>query len=102
MKQDGTELAHYKFLVNWEPQVGDFVIYHGWVYSRWYGVVSSISRTDHTVTVVKSGLPVLLLNLSPDEHAKNQEVIPIADIRNSVGGKYAAFRAVGNNVLWFI
>lgn len=97
-----SDLAHYRYLTDWKPQVGDVVIYHGWVFSHWYGVIAGIDPSNHTLSVINKGLPVLMLTLEPGEYEKNTKVIPISDIRKSTGGKYAVQRAVGNNLIWFI
>ena len=101
MNQTSMNLAHYKFLVNWTPQIGDFLVYHGLIYGRWFGVINAISPNGD-ITVIKSGLPLLLLSMDTSEYQKNQQVLSLASVRNSTGGKYAAVRAVGNNLIWFV
>ncbi len=96
-----TDLAHYKSIAEWTPQVGDFLIWHGWL-THWFGVICGVSNQDHTVTVIKKGIPILLLTLDQGEYEKNREIIPAARIRRSVSGKYTAQRAIGNNIVWYI
>tara|TARA_R100001244_G_scaffold25113_2_gene25402 strand:- start:66541 stop:66846 length:306 start_codon:yes stop_codon:yes gene_type:complete len=97
-----SDLAHYRYLNEWKPEIGDTVIYHGWLYSHWYGIISGINPADHTLAVIHKGLPVLMLTLDPGEYEKNTTIIPISDIRKSTGGKYAVQRATGGNIVWFI
>lgn len=97
-----TELAHFKYLDEWSPQVGDIVVYHGWVLNHWYGVISAINQDAHTINVIHKGLPVLMLTLDPGEYNDNSSTVAIANIRRSTGGKYAIIRSISNNVVWFI
>jgi hypothetical protein len=94
-----SDLAHFKYLTEWSPQIGDIVIWHGW-FTHWYGVVSSI--TNSTVGIIKSGLPILLLTMDQSDYDGNTMNVSISDIRRSTGGKYATIRSVGSNTVWYI
>lgn len=97
-----SDLAHYRYLNEWKPQMGDIVIYHGWVFNHWYGVINGINPQEHTVSIIHRGLPVLMLTLDPGEYEQNTKIVPISEIRKSTGGKYAVQRATGSNIVWFI
>ena len=95
------ELAHYNSLQKWKPQVGDFIIWHGW-FQHYFGVVSSVNVNDNSIDIIKKGLPLLLFEMVPEEHNKNKIKADIGNIKNSGGGKYAAIRANNNNVVWYV
>lgn len=95
------DLAHYDSLKNWKPQVGDFIVWHGW-FQHYFGVISSMAKEDNSVEVIKKGLPLLLFEMPAEQHDKNKTKINIGDIKGSTGGKYAAIRAHGNNIVWYI
>ena len=101
MIQTPSDLAHFKYLTQWKPLVGDIIIWHGW-FTHWYGVVKSIDANDNELHIIKMGLPVLLLTLDPGEYEGNTVKIPIHKVRQSNGGKYAAIRSVGSNTVWYI
>lgn len=83
--QSGLPLA--KFINNrqWQAQVGDFIIWHGW-WKRWYGVVNGVDR-DH-VYVIKENLPILLFTMAPEDHLKNTMKISINKIVNAPPGEF--------------
>lgn len=95
------DLAHYDNIRKWEPQIGDCIIWHGW-FQHYFGIVSGILKEDNSIEIIKKGLPLLLFNMVPEEHDNNKIKIDIGEIKGSRGGKYAAFRAYGNNIIWFI
>lgn len=95
------DLAHYNTLRNWDPQIGDFIIWHGW-FQHYFGVISSIIHNEQSVEVIKKGLPLLLFEMVPEEYEKNKKKISIGSIKGSRGGKYAIIRAQGNNIVWFV
>ena len=95
-------LAQHAPIGSWKPDIGDFVIWHGWV-QHWFGVVCKI-ETDE-ITVIKKGMPILLFSLTQNEHENNKEVINLAHIRSGSsfwGGKYAAVKSVGSNLIWYV
>lgn len=95
------DLAHYDSLRNWKPQIGDFIVWHGW-FQHYFGVISSIVRESNSVEIIKKGLPLLLFEMSPEQHDKNKIKVNIGDIKGSSGGKYAAIRAHGSNIVWYV
>lgn len=101
MNQIPSDLAHFKHLIQWTPQIGDMVIWHGW-FTHWYGVVRLVDTVDNQVHVIRKGLPVLLLTLEQGEYENNTIKIPIHKIKKSSGGKYATIRSVGSNTIWYI
>lgn len=95
------DLAHYDSLRKWNPQIGDFIVWHGW-FQHYFGVVSSILREENSIEVIKKGIPLLLFAMPPEQHDKNKVKINVGDIKGSTGGKYAAIRAAGNNIVWYV
>lgn len=95
------DLAHYDSIKKWKPQVGDFIVWHGW-FQHYFGVISDILKEDESVEIIKKGLPILLFDMPPEDHNKNKIKIGIGEIKGSRGGRYAAIRAQGNNIIWYI
>jgi hypothetical protein len=95
------DLAHYDSIKKWSPQIGDFIIWHGW-FQHYFGVISGINKDDNSVEVIKQGLPLLLFDMPVEQHEKFKTKVGIGEIKASRGGKYAALRASGSNVIWYI
>jgi hypothetical protein len=95
------DLAHYDSIKKWNPQIGDFVIWHGW-FQHYFGVISGFDKEDNSIEIIKQGLPILLFDMPPEQHDKNKIKVDIGEIKASRGGKYAAFRAYGNNIIWYV
>lgn len=94
--QTTVDLAMWKPIDQYRPQIGDTIIWHGWVVSHWYGIISEINN-DGTLKVVTAGIPSLLF----DKQKKHKD-IKLNDIVNSVGGEYSVIRSIGNSTLWFV
>ena len=101
MNLSSVDLAHHSDIKKWVPQIGDIIVWHGWL-QHYFGVVSNVIREENAVEVIKSGLPLLLFSLTPEEHNKNKIKIDIGTIKGSTGGKYATARAANNNITWFV
>ena len=95
------DLAHYNNIQKWKPQVGDFIVWHGW-FQHYFGVISSVDINNNNVEIIKKGMPLLLFEMVPEEHNKNKVKMDIGSIKKSGGGKYAAIRAHGNNIIWYV
>ena len=80
------DLAKYRSIAIWQPKVSDFIIYHGWFRTRWYGIVSSVNGDE--LTVIKDGLPKLLFTMPPGEYAKNSVKVSVTSVRTSRGGEF--------------
>ncbi len=93
-------LAHFKPIKTWDPQSGDFIVWHGWL-THWYGVVASINQ-DWTVSVIHKGLPFLLFNLSPTEAEKAKKKIDIDKITSSSGGEFSVLQSSSGMDVWYI
>lgn len=87
-------LAQWLHISKYEPQMGDFVIRHGW-FIHYFGFITKIQ--DSTVTIVKSGLPTLLLSMPPEEVEKNSIEVPITKIHRS----RHEFAILQNNI-WYL
>jgi len=94
------DLAHYKSIGEFEPQVGDFIIHHGWL-THWFGVIGQ-TNPDGTIEVIRAGLPLLLFTLSSSKQDKSKLIIDLDDIKTSKGGKYAAIKCMQNLVIWYV
>jgi hypothetical protein len=88
----GVELARFKDIRNYIPRIGDFIIWHGMLYGRWYGIVNNI--TEDEIIILKENLPKLLFSLSKSErdNKDNQKIISVNTIRTSRGGEYCVFQ----------
>ena len=98
------DLVQYMSVKKWQPKIGDFIVWHGMIYSRWFGVVSNIDHKTYTVSIIKSGLPVSLFTMSKSDmiKKKNIKTIDIGKIHNSRGGEWAAMQQMGSSIVWFI
>jgi len=88
----------------WEPHVGDIVMWHGW-FKHWFGVVTGTAHVDGStkVMMVKAGIPLLLARITPDHFLSEQFAIPLAKIQKGVAGEYAVARAVKESVMvWYV
>lgn len=96
-------LAQYKPIATWRPQLGDVVFQHG-LLTHWFGLVSGIDRSGGygKITITKAGMPVLLVTMHDAEADKNKIELPVADILTSKGGKYAALQSIGNSLVWYV
>lgn len=84
------ELARYRNLSEYVPDVGDFIIEIGWFKTR-FGVVSGV-RTN-VISVVFSSLPFTLCTFTEEEQKKHTEDIHIADVVRSKAGQYTISKA---------
>jgi hypothetical protein len=97
LQADVTEvLAQSRPLGVWNPAVGDFIIWHGWLYGRWYGIINRIERDK--LYVIKDNLPKLLLTMAESDYEKNTIFESASKIKASVAGTYHVLQ---NNV-WYI
>ena len=70
----GVDLCYYKPLHMWSPQVGDIVIYHGWIFSKWFGVVGNVNHNG-SCDIITGGLPVLMLTQGGQKREKNTKTV---------------------------
>lgn len=98
MNTQHIDIAHFKPINSWEPNISDFVIWHGW-FTHWFGVILEIHKSSE-VKIAKSGLPFLLFQFDEYElsQKKNNILVPISKIRSSRAGEYTVFQ----NNTWFI
>jgi len=99
MNEVSIQLAQYKSIRTWKPQVGDFVIQHGW-FTHWFGIVSAIN--SGVCTIIKAGLPALLLTIDEADIIKNKIDIKTSKILNSKGGEFSVQQIISGNVVWYI
>lgn len=95
-----TDLAHYGPIAEWSPRVGDNIVWHGWL-THWFGVVNGI-EPDGTISIIRAGLPILLVTMTQPKMDKNTIKIHMSVIKQSVGGKYCVIQSHGNNLVWLV
>ena len=89
-------LAQFKNIGDWQPKITDFIIWHGWFWGRWYGIVNGIN--DGKVIIVKEGLPSLLLMLPENAYSEHSIEVPVSKICCSSRGEYHILQ----EGVWFI
>jgi hypothetical protein len=99
MKNITVQLAQYKPLLKWEPQLGDMIICHGW-FTHSFGLINAID--GGVLSVVQAGLPVLLLAMDELDFEKNTKKMSTSSIRQSRAGKYAVLQNIANTQIWYI
>lgn len=99
MKEVTLQLAQYKPLIQWRPQIGDTIIQHG-LLTHWFGIVNGIN--GNILTVVKAGLPILLLTIDELSIPKNQIEITTQKIATSRNGKFAVLQNIAGNNIWYV
>lgn len=87
-------IAHYKSLKQYRPQIGDFIICHGW-FTHYYGLI--IRMTDRDITIVTCSIPHLLFAMSPEEIESSTKTISLRTISNS-RNTYAIIQ----NSVWYL
>lgn len=87
-------LAAYKQISSYKPKIGDFLIWHGW-FSHYYGIINGID--NNSIRVVKSGMPMLLFSMDPEDMDQNTEIISIGKIKRSRGAY-----AIQQNGIWYV
>lgn len=95
-------LAQHTSISGWKPDVGDFIVWHGWL-QHWFGVVSAVN--DDEVTIIRKGIPILLFTLTQSDYDKNKLTIGLSEIRSGGSfwhGTYSAIKAVRNNIVWYV
>lgn len=92
-------LAMYKSLHEYQPKYGDYVVWSGW-FSTWHGFV--IGWSTEEVRVVFAGVPYLLMTIDPDGYDRETRYLKLAEVRNSLRGKYAIQQHQDQNAIWFI
>jgi len=88
-------LAQFASLRKWTPNIGDFVIWHGF-FTRWYGVIGAID--GDVLHVIIEGLPKLLFTMLEAEYAKNTRKVSLSAMRSSMGGEYHVLQ----DGVWYI
>ena len=99
MKTTAVQLAQFKSLSTWRPQIGDFIIQHGWL-THWFGVINAID--GGSLSIIKAGLPVLLFSMDDAEMQKNTVILGINTIMRSRGGKFAVMQTINGSNVWYI
>lgn len=94
----GAELAKYTTLDRWTPRISDFIVYHGWFRSRWYGIIDAVNREEDTVSIIYDGLPLLLLTMDPDIYKDRSMILPVKKIVNASKGSYCILQ----DGVWFL
>lgn len=90
------DLAKFKPLHIWTPKLSDFLIYHGLIFSKWYGIINGINGGK--ITIIYSGLPILLFTMDQDEMSKKTLSIFSDKVKKSAPGKYSVLQ----DGIWYI
>lgn len=103
MADDTTiELIHYKNIGEWQPNVGDIIIKHGWfVRTKWFGVVNFL-QPDGSMQVIKDGMMKLLVMSDHNAMKQKVSIIDPATIRNSAAGSYAIMQCKNGVPIWYV
>lgn len=99
MKNVALQLAQFNGLASWKPQLNDVIIQHGW-FTHWFGIVNGID--GNVVSVIKAGLPVLLLTMEETLIPNNTTKLSVASIKTARPGKYAVIQNNGVNQIWYV
>lgn len=101
MKASSPPLARYKPIRDYQPQVGDFVIWTGW-FKTWYGVVAA--QDGGAVSIVFENIPCNLFTLSPDEQVAMTQRVSVAKVTMSWPGTFAVLQhdSKHNASIWYI
>jgi hypothetical protein len=99
MKNVALQLAQFNGLTNWKPQLGDHIVQHG-LFTHWFGVVNGID--GNVLSVIKAGLPVLLLTMEESAIPSNTIKLNVSSIKTSRAGKYAIIQHNGADQVWYI
>lgn len=95
------DLSHYRAIQEYNAQIGDVIIRHGWL-THWFGIVTAVYLNEGIIEVVKAGMPILLMTLSGSKLEKAKKKIDINDIKASKGGKYSAIKNIKNVMVWYV
>lgn len=101
MSNVGMNLAQYRPIAAWQPQLGDIIIWHGWL-THWFGIVAGVSLNEDRLHIVKAGMPLLLVSFNPGEVEENKTELRISSVLASTGGKYAVIQTAGGNTVWYV
>jgi hypothetical protein len=97
------QYAQFLPLKDWRPLIGDLVIWHGW-FTHWFGFISSIDQNG-MLSIIKAGLPALLMQMNQGEYAKNTIKVNMFKMLGSRNGEYAALQCPGGHpekTVWYI
>jgi hypothetical protein len=99
--QQSIPLAFYRSLQEYKPKHGDYVVWSKW-FSTWHGFVSDYDIKEDSVSVIFSGIPLLLLTMSESEQKKETRKIPLANIVSSTSGSYAILSISEQGAVWYV
>jgi len=96
-------LAHYQNINNYEPLIGDFVIWSGW-WRTWYGIVSGYDVRSGEVLIIFAGFPALLFVMDTQEQTKETYKIPLSQLKTSANTKFSILQndKKRNTSVWYI
>lgn len=93
------ELSRYRPLEDYQPNVGDFIIWQGWMNTK-FGVVSDI-RGD-TLRIILDGTPRLLLTMSASEMRNRIKEVKASDIITRKEKYYSIMSDRSGSAVWYI
>lgn len=94
-------LAFYKSLSDYEPKVGDFIIWAGWFFTK-YGIVTDFDKSS--IYVVLDGLPVLLITMDTSDYEENTRKISISKIKSASKGSFSILQTdeKSKQPIWYL
>lgn len=93
-------LAYHRSLGDWKPQVGDFIVKHGWFSrTKWFGIVKYVEPEGYFKIAKEGSIPLLMSSV--DEIPSEQ--MHIREIKNTLKGSYSILQQDHNrNPIWYI
>lgn len=88
-------LAQWLPIGKYKPRVGDLVVRHGW-FTHYFGFITKVNES-RTLSIVRAGVPQLLLTMPPEDVENNIVILPLSKIHRS-RGEYAIFQ----DNIWYI
>lgn len=92
------DLAAFKPITKWVPQIGDMVFFYGW-FNKWVGVINGVD--GKTVTVITAGSPIELFSYNTSKMEKNTIRLNVSDIQYS-NSKYSIQKVEQHVSVWYI
>lgn len=98
----GVNLAQYKAIADYEPGVGDFVMWMG-LFRTLYGIVNAVDPESKKVSVLFESTPRMLFTMSQAELTAATRIFDINDIRQwRLRGSWYAQKLIGGSLVWYV
>ncbi len=94
-----TALARYRPRSSYLPQIGDYLVWSGWI-TQWHGLVIGIDQRRNELRVLFAGVPYLLFNMPDEERDRNTRRLDLDEIKAATQGKYAILKI--EEGVWYV